>query len=117
MPVPTPTAEQQVIVREIILTETLAQTVALINTLTDAEWTRTLDDIDEWEAGVKNDYTHITGNVTINPDDPRLALINRVRRRLGLSLLALNASGQIVITYSTNTLNAACGTLASLQWF
>lgn len=117
MPTPTPTSEELAIVREICITETPATIAARVIELTDVEWLRTLDDVDLWEGGVKNDYTHITGQVVINPNDPRIDLINRVRRRLSLSLIFIGENGQIVISYTESGFGASACTLRSLKWF
>jgi hypothetical protein len=94
-------------VREIIGYTSFDDTSALVSSLNPVQESETALDIAEWNA-VRNKFTRIKGGrsgVEIDKSDNRLAIINRVRRRLGLSavddeaLLESNASGTVCYSH------------------
>lgn len=74
-------------VREIALLESFAQAETLCSRLNDVQETATVEDIAEWQK-IKNKFNRLAGGKLgfySDKDPKRLAITNRVRRRLGLS--------------------------------
>jgi hypothetical protein len=103
-------------VREIIGYTSFDDTSALVNSLNAVQESETALDIAEWNA-VRNKFTRIKGGrsgVEIDKSDNRLAIINRVRRRLGLSavedeaLLESSAAGAVCYSHPAES-ESDCG--------
>lgn len=85
-------------VREIIGFVSYSEAAALLSNLTAVQETETAADITEWNL-VRNKFTRIVGGgVEIDKADNRLAIINRLRRRLGL----LSVKGEMLFDNSNS---------------
>jgi hypothetical protein len=103
-------------VREIIGFTSYDATAALCLNLNAVQESETIADITKWEA-VRDRHTRIKGGrsgVEIDKSDNRLAIINRVRRRLGLSavddekLLESSAPGAVCYSHPADIDRDCC---------
>lgn len=107
------TPEQIETVREIILYTSYDATAVLCSRLSSVQETATIADIAEW-ATVRSKYTKVSrvGSIYLDSDkgDNRLAIINRVRMRLGLPPIEKieDAANPSQILVSTPQISGGC---------